>query len=223
MVRVKCCGITSEADAELCVAEGAHALGFVVEYPFPVPWSLPRDRAAALMARVAPFVSRVAVVGGDAATVAALAAATGADAVQLHYDEPEPVVEAVAKLLSGSGTRVIKALRIDSSARGKDPEPWIAAGRRFHDAGADALVLDARASTPAGGTGMTFDWAIAAAVARASACPVILAGGLNPANVARAIGEVRPHGVDVITALETPDHRKDPAKVRAFLAAATGR
>ena len=68
-MRVKICGIRTEEDAALCVEAGADALGFVVEYPVPVPWTVDRDQAAAMMRRLPPFVVRVAVVGGDAETI----------------------------------------------------------------------------------------------------------------------------------------------------------
>jgi phosphoribosylanthranilate isomerase len=68
-VRVKICGITHPDDAALAVEEGADALGFVVEYPDANPWILSRHRAAELMRTVPPFVTRVAVVGGDARTI----------------------------------------------------------------------------------------------------------------------------------------------------------
>ena len=68
-VRIKICGITSEADVAMCAEEGVDALGFVVEYPQPTPWTLGRARAAELMREVPPFVSHVALVGGDAATI----------------------------------------------------------------------------------------------------------------------------------------------------------
>lgn len=220
MVRVKICGITHEEDVALCVEEGAAALGFVVEYPLPVPWALTRARAAELMHTVPPFVSRVAVVGGDTRAILGICEATRPDAVQLHLDEPETVVAAVAEGLAGTGTRVIKALRI--RAGGAEPlvaAHWLGLARRFLDAGADAILLDSKTGDRPAGTGRPFDWQIARGVV-AAVGPVILAGGLTPENVGAAVAEVRPWAVDVISSVEDEEHRKVSLRVRAFVRAA---
>src|SRR5262249_36735667 len=112
VTRVKLCGLTSHADVALCAGAGADALGFVGEFPLPLPWTLDRRRAAELMRGVPPFATRVAVVGGDAATVLEIAEVTTPDAVQLHLDEDEATVEAVKNGLAGTGIRIVKAIRI---------------------------------------------------------------------------------------------------------------
>ena len=219
VTRVKLCGLTSEADVALCAEAGADALGFVVEYPLPVPWTRERTRAAELIHGAPPFATRVAVVGGDAATVLAIAAATEPDAVQLHLDEDEATVTAVREGLSGTGTQVVKAIRIHAGDAPAAGEVLVSA-RRFVDAGADAILLDSKTSGRAAGTGIPVDWSLAREVAAALGAPLILAGGLTPDNVAGAIETVRPHAVDVISGVEDPEHRKVPDRVRAFMAAA---
>jgi phosphoribosylanthranilate isomerase len=219
VTRVKLCGLTSEEDVALCADAGADALGFVVEYPLPVPWTLTRARAAELMRDVPPFATRVAVVGGDAATVLAIAEATEPDALQLHLDEDKATVAAIRAGLAGTGTRIVKALRIDAGAA-PPVEGVLAEARRFLDAGADAILLDSKTGSRPAGTGQPVDWSLAAAVAAGLGAPLILAGGLNPENVAGAISTVRPHAVDVISAVEDAEHRKVPERVRAFVAAA---
>jgi phosphoribosylanthranilate isomerase len=221
VTRIKICGITAEADAELCAEAGADALGFVVEYPLPVPWTIERARAARLMSGLPVFVTRVAVVGGDADTILRIADATEPDAVQLHLDEDEATVGRVKRELAGSGTRVIKAVRIsaDVEERG-EVEHWRATCTRFIEAGADAILLDSKTRGRPAGTGTAFDWSIARAVAEAVAAPLVLAGGLTSNNVGRAITEVRPYAVDVISSVEDERHRKVEASVRAFVDAA---
>jgi phosphoribosylanthranilate isomerase len=219
VTRVKLCGLTSEADVALCADAGADALGFVVEYPLPVPWTLDRQRAAELMRGVPPFATRVAVVGGDPTTVLAIAEVAEFDAVQLHLDEDEATVTAVKEGLAGTGTRVVKAIRISARARPSAREV-LAAARRFVDAGADAILLDSKTSRRAAGTGIPVDWSLAREVAAGLAAPLVLAGGLTPENLAGAIDTVRPHAVDVISGVEDEEHRKVPARVRAFVAAA---
>jgi phosphoribosylanthranilate isomerase len=219
-VRVKICGITHPDDAALAVEEGADALGFVVEYPDANPWILSRHRAAELMRTVPPFVTRVAVVGGDARTILELVEATEPQALQLHRDEPEACVTELATKLAGTGIRLIKALRIDASVPGPLAEALAATARRFVDAGADAVLVDSVVPGRPAGTGKAVDWNLARTVVETGVAPCILAGGLDPGNVGRAVAAVRPFAVDVITSVEDAAHRKVREKVRAFIQAA---
>jgi phosphoribosylanthranilate isomerase len=219
-VRVKICGITHEEDAALAVEEGADALGFVVEYPDANPWILSRRRAADLMRTVPPFVTRVAIVGGDARTILELTEATHPHALQLHREEPEACVEELAARLDGTGIRLIKALRIDASVPGPPAEALAATARRFVDAGADAVLVDSVIPGRPAGTGKAVDWNLARTVVDTVVAPCILAGGLDPSNVGRAVAAVRPFAVDVITSVEDAAHRKVREKVRAFIHAA---
>lgn len=196
MTRVKICGIRTEAAAVAAVRAGADAVGFVF-YP-PSPRFVPPSRAAALARLLPPFVVRVGVfVNAPVEVVEAVAREVGLDAVQLHGDEPP---EVCARLR----TRVIKAVRVD----GAD------AVVRARDYSICALLLDAHLPGRYGGTGRRFDWSLARALDR----PVILSGGLTPDNVAEAIRQARPYGVDVSTGVET-DGEKDPEKIAAFVRA----
>ena len=219
-VRVKICGITHEDDAAMAIEEGADALGFVVEYPDANPWILSRRRAAELMRLVPPFVTRVAIVGGDARSILELVDATEPHALQLHRDESEDCVTALANRLAGSGIRLIKALRIDASLPGPPAEALAAAARRFVDCGADAVLVDSVVPGRPAGTGKAVDWGLASTVVDTGVAPCILAGGLHPGNVGRAVAAVRPFAVDVITAVEDDTNRKVRDQVRAFIQAA---
>lgn len=206
----------------MCVDEGADALGFVVEYPLPVPWTLSRERAVQLMRGVPPFVSRVAIVGGTVGAILSICAAVYPDAVQLHGNESEEVVAQVARELSGTGVRVIKAVRIraDDNYQLEPPEHWESVALRFLGLGADAILLDSTTGERPAGTGKPVDLEIARRVAGAG--PMILAGGLTPDNVAGRIAQVRPYGVDVISSVEDSGHRKQRERVRAFIGAVRG-
>lgn len=221
MMRVKVCCNTHEDDVALCVEEGADAVGVVVEFPTPVAWSLSRRRAARLIREIPPLVTSVAVVGGDAATILRLAEATAAAALQLHGDEPEEVVAEVRDGLAGTGVHVIKALRVGTSAPGEGPSDLVRSAERFVAAGADAVLLDAKAADRAGGgTGRTIDWSLAGAVSRDCSRPMILAGGLTPGNVQGAVRIAMPYAVDVVSSVEDGAHRKVRERVRAFVRAA---
>ena len=222
MTRVKICGITNKDDIDICISAGADALGFVVEYPIPVPWNLKREAARQLMARVPPFVSKVAVVGDDPDEVLSIADFLRPDLVQLHGQEPLKITEQLIFELKSRGIKVIKALRfLDETGelKGDISDPVVLC-EKLTDAEIDGVVLDSITASKPAGTGAVFDWDIARRVKKSVPIPVILAGGLNAGNVVRAISEVHPYGVDVITGVENPVGKKDPAKVQTFIIAA---
>ena len=134
-------------------AAGADALGFVTEYPIPVPWNLDRERAAYLAALVSPFVTTVAVVGGPPEEMIRIARKVRPRVLQLHGDESMDDIRQVLEGLDGTGIRVIKALRIDietGQARFEEPEP-VKACSMLAGSGIAALIVDSRTSSrPAG-------------------------------------------------------------------------
>jgi phosphoribosylanthranilate isomerase len=201
-VRVKVCGITTPRDAELAAREGADAIGLVF-WPRS-PRAVDVTAAREIVRALPPFVTRVGVfVNAPREELLRTVSAVGLDALQLHGDErPED--------LAGLPCRVVKALRTEAGSP-------IDAFERFapHCAG---LLLDAGSAAVPGGTGETCDWTVARAV-RARVPYLILAGGLRPANVSAALAAVRPDAVDVSSGVESSPGRKDPALVRAFIAA----
>jgi phosphoribosylanthranilate isomerase len=204
MARVKLCGITRHEDAELAASLDAWAIGFNL-------WPGSKRRAdpgvAAGIART--MRRRLELVGvfvnPTLDEVTRAAEGIGLTYVQLHGDEGPAFCTAVAER---TGVRVIKAVRVGSGAD-------IQSAARFHT---DLLLLDAAAGTARGGTGQTWDWALAAQ--RHSHVPLVLAGGLTPENVADGIAAVRPWAVDVASGVESEPGVKDHAKVEAFMAAA---
>jgi len=202
-VYVKICGVTGVEDAELVCAAGASALG--VNLVAGSPRRVEPDQARAIVAAVAGRVETVAVVRAlPADELRALRAALGVDWVQIHDDVDPAVVERVPG--------VFVAVRIGDAAD-------VARARR---APGPRVLVDAKVAGALGGTGQTFDWSLVADLARARA--IVLAGGLHPGNVARAVAAVAPWGVDVASGVERPGdpRRKDPARIAAFVAAARG-
>ena len=195
-VRVKICGITRLEDALAAVRLGADALGFNF-WPGSRRFVEPAA-ARAIVAQLPPFVTSVGVfVNQPSAAVLAATTRSGVGAIQLHGDEPPRECE-------GYPLPVIKALRVSG------PES-LAAMERYR---VRALLLDAP-SAEFGGSGQTFDWALAAEAARRAT--VILAGGLTPANVAAAVRAVRPWAVDVASGVESSPGVKDADKMRRFV------
>jgi phosphoribosylanthranilate isomerase len=206
MAHVKICGITRPEDAELAASLGAWAIGFNF---WPGSKRCVDPAVAAGIAReLRRKVEPVGVfVNPTLDEVVRIAEGVGLTHVQLHGDEGPSFCTAVAER---TGARVIKALRVGSGADIRDAE-------RFHT---DFHMLDAAAGSAYGGTGRTFDWALVAQ--RRSKVPLILSGGLTPENVAEGIAAVHPWGVDVASGVESAPGIKDPAKVEAFIAAASG-
>jgi phosphoribosylanthranilate isomerase len=195
--RVKICGITNLDDAHHAVACGADALGFVF-YPGSPRFVNP-DTARRIIAELPPLVTTVGLfVNEPPARIREMVDFCGLNTVQLHGDE-EP------DQCCYPPCRVIKALRL----RGDMQSGLFAAYK------VSALLLDAFVPNQFGGTGHRCDWAKAAAVA--SQHRVILAGGLNPENVAEAVRQVHPYGVDVSSGVEEKPGQKDPEKVARFI------
>jgi len=224
MTRVKICGLMSESDMEMAVLAGADALGFVTEYPIPVPWNLYRSRAAQLVASAPPFVTTTAVVGGPVEAMVAIARTVRPHFLQLHGDETLEEVQAVCRALADTGIKVLKALRIDvetGEARFAQRDP-VEACLLLEGTGIAGLVLDSKTRQRPAGTGVALDWSSLRRVAEKIHLPLILAGGLTPANVGKAIEMLHPYAVDVISGVERETGIKDFQRMQDFVKAAKG-
>lgn len=197
--RVKICGITREQDLDAAVMAGADALGFVF-YP-QSPRYLDLRRAADLVRRVPPFVTRIGLfVNPDPAVLAETLAVVPIDLIQFQGDEEPAFCEQFARpylkvARMRPGLDLLEFARAYPSARG--------------------LLLDAYVESY-GGAGRMFDWSL---VPKALSLPIVVAGGLTAENVGTAIRELRPWGVDVSSGVEVAKGIKDAAKIAAFIAA----
>lgn len=218
MTRVKICGLMNKEDVELCVNAGVHTVGFVVDFPVSVPWNLTKAEAWKLIDKVPPFVSSSVITGGAVETILAVAKATRPNIIQLHYQETLQEVKELAHRLSLLGIKTIKALRIDSNGKCafEIPDPAIAA-RALAETEISALLVDSYTDSRPGGTGVTVDLSTFNTIRQEIALPVILAGGLNPANIRQLIHEAKPYAVDVLTGVEDRPGRKNSEKVYRFM------
>lgn len=200
-VKVKICGLTRLADAQTAVAAGADALGFVFWERSP-RW-LSTAQAAEIIRHLPAQVQKVGVfVNAPPEAVRRAIDECGLDVLQFHGDEaPDYCLQ--------FGRRTMKAFRV------RDAESL----RALPDYRTDAWLLDAFVPGQPGGCGTTFNWNLAIE-AQKFGRPLFLAGGLTPENVAVAVRQVRPYGVDVSSGVESAPGQKDPEKVRAFIAAA---
>jgi phosphoribosylanthranilate isomerase len=197
--RVKICGITNLADAQAAVEAGADALGFIFYQKSPRCMTLPAT--AKISKRLPPFVLRVGVfVNAAEELITRAIGECGLGLLQFHGDEtPEFCLR--------FGLMSMKAFRIRDAESLKELPKYPT----------EAWLLDAYSAENLGGTGEKFNWDLAVE-AQKFGKPVFLAGGLTPENVAAAMHQVRPFGVDVSSGVETSPGKKDHAKVRAFIA-----
>ena len=196
--RVKICGLTREADVLAAAELGADAIGLV--FYDPSPRAVGIEQARRLCAALPPFVTSVGLfVDAAPDQIRSTLARVPLDLLQFHGEESPEYCAAF-------GRPWIKAVRMRP---GIDPQslPELYPG-------AAGLLLDAYDPARAGGTGQCFDWDL---VPPDLAPHIVLAGGLDPDNVAVAIRRVRPHGVDVSGGVEVAKGLKDRQKMAAFM------
>lgn len=210
MTRVKICGITNIEDALLAAELGADALGFVFAES---PRKVTPEQAERIISELPPLVTTVGVfVNHPANDVKAVADYCGLDVLQLHGEESLSYCKQFHR-------RVIKAFRMRNYT---EIEEWL-----FHEneheattpidprSNIVAYLVDAFARGQYGGTGIHLNWELIRNLE--SRKPLILAGGLNPKNVALAIKVVKPYAVDVSSGVELKPGKKDKYKLREFM------
>ena len=198
MTRIKICGLSRPCDVAFVNEARPDWCGFIIDFPRSHRSVTPRE-ALALRRQLAPGIVPVGVtVDQPVEAVAALLRSGAVDVAQLHGTEGESYLAALRTLAPGHPLWKAFTLRT--------PDDLSAALA----SGADMILLDSGK-----GTGQTFDWSLLRGVAR----PFLLAGGLTPENIPRAVRAVHPWGVDLSSGVET-DRRKDRDKILAAVAAA---
>lgn len=198
MTRIKICGLSRPCDVAFVNEARPDWCGFIIDFPRSHRSVTPRE-ALALRRQLAPGIVPVGVtVDQPVEAVAALLREGVVDVAQLHGTEDECYLAALRTLAPGHPLWKAFTLRT--------PDDLTAALA----SGADMILLDSSK-----GTGQTFDWSLLRGVAR----PFLLAGGLTPENIPRAVRAVHPWGVDLSSGVET-DRRKDRDKILAAVAAA---
>ncbi|MEA2032420.1 MAG: phosphoribosylanthranilate isomerase [Euryarchaeota archaeon] len=216
--KVKICGNTNVEDALIAAEAGADAIGVINVAD--TRRYIDLEDARAILDALPVFMSKVVVVTLDNVPIGAAhdkiksIEDTGADCIQLHGEES---VEHVADLraCTESSTRIIKKIGVSG-----DREKCLENALAYEDV-VDAILLDTAAISgrtgEIGGTGKQHDWSISEEIVERVKKPVILAGGLNPDNVARAIEQVKPYAVDVSSGVEREVRKKDAWKVKNFV------
>jgi phosphoribosylanthranilate isomerase len=224
---IKICGNTNLEDAQLAARFGADAVGFVFA---PSRRQVTAAQAAAITPHLPPHVERVGVFHSrDAAQIESIAHTAGLTAVQLHGGFDESLARHLADRLAAS-VRIIQTLHwtldqpsphAPTSPATDSPAVSLAAQiERIARLGlTDRILIDSKVGAALGGTGVPFDWPAAHALfaSAPSGVHLIVAGGLNPRNVARAIAQLEPWGVDVSSGIEASPGRKDPVLLARFI------
>lgn len=213
---IKICGNTSLVDARLAVEAGADAVGFVFA---PSPRQVTVAEAASIGSHLPPTVERIGVfVDAGLEEIYTTVRACGLTGVQLHFEAARELPAKLHERL-GPALRILRVVHFDAGTADLISEQIAEHGRNPH---VDGVLVDSRTVAAVGGTGVAFDWTEARQTLfqNAKERKLIAAGGLNPANVAQAIATLRPCGVDVVSGVEALPGRKDPDKVREFVARA---
>ena len=198
MTRIKICGITNIDDALMSIDAGADALGF--NFVPGTPRYLKDTKAAAkIINQLPPFITTVGLfVNAAPELIQSIADECHLDMLQLHGEESP-------QFCQGFNRRVIKAVRIKDESSCSHLSDYRVSG----------YLLDTYVKGALGGTGVVFDWELAIKAKQYGR--IVLAGGLDPDNVASAVQQVRPYGVDVSSRVEVSPGRKDPLKVTTFI------
>ncbi len=218
---IKICGVTRPQDAVAAVELGASAIGMVFFARSPRAMTL--DAAYPILRELNRKIRVVALfVDPVAAEVRQVSGSGLFDMLQFHGDEPAAFCESF-------DLPYMKAIKVGQEQQENEP---IAVSTRTKSellldkirdyAGAEMILLDSFDKKVPGGTGKTFDWAVAAAVRRQCGVKLVLAGGLDPANVETAVAQVQPYGVDVSSGVEARHGIKDLQKMQKFVAGARG-
>lgn len=214
-MRIKICGIRNETDLAAALSASPDAIGFLVGQVYPSPDFILACTARRLARSLPPFVQPWLVTHlSKPEDILDLAKAAAVYNIQLHGESTPEEVSAIRDALPPCAklVRAVHPEPQDSFFEYADYAPFL-----------DAFLIDTfnEKTGQVGGTGLVGNWNRAARFVQESPIPVILAGGLTPANVARAIERVRPYAVDVNTGVKTPADRSESATLcRAFVKAA---
>jgi len=209
-LKVKICGIRTLDDALIC--QKADALGFIVGALHKTEDEITPDRAAAIISKLSPFINTVAVTHlEDAESIIRILKIIRPSTVQLHSEITLEEIRKVTQAFPYIKTIKVVHGNVDGAVR---------KAMEFSSMDeVDAILVDTKSDDRVGGTGKTHDWSVSGVIVKMAKKPVILAGGLNPDNVALAGAYVKPYAVDVNSGVEYKDGHKSYKKVSDFICA----
>jgi phosphoribosylanthranilate isomerase len=206
---IKICANTNLADASLAAQLGADALGFVFA---PSPRRVVPEQVAAITPHLPASIEKIGVFDTtDPAEIVSAVRTAGLTGVQLHSN---PISDLPATLAAElPGIRIIQTLHWEGPSQLAEQLAAVRPNPQIH-----AVLVDSRTATASGGTGIAFDWdAARASLAALAPLRLVVAGGLTPVNVSKAIATLDPWGIDVASGVESLPGRKDPARLADFI------
>ena len=206
---IKICANTNLADSQLAAELGADAVGFVFA---PSPRRVTAEQVAAITSHLPARVEKIGVFQTtDPAEIVSTVRTAGLTGVQLHST---PISDLPATLAARHpGVRIIQTLHWEGPSQLAAQLDAVRSNPHIH-----AVLVDSRTATASGGTGIAFDWdAARASLAALAPLRLVVAGGLTPANVRKAIATLDPWGIDVASGVESLPGSKDPARLADFL------
>jgi phosphoribosylanthranilate isomerase len=212
-IRTKLCGIRSAKDLEVAREAGVDAMGLLVETAYPTEDEVGVEEARHLLRGIDDLVTVLVTHERHPRRVLEMAHLLNVDTVQLHGLPSPAEVRSVYK--NREGRRITRAVHVEGESTLFEAETYAVL--------CDGIHLDTRTDDRLGGTGQTHDWTVSAAVVarlEGMGCPCVLAGGLTPENVGRAIRQVHPYAVDVNSGVETAAGDKSRKRVVDFVQAA---
>lgn len=216
MFQIKVCGIKDLGTAEACVRLGVSAIG--LNFYSKSKRFVSNRAASQISAGVRGKISVVGLfVNHTLDQVAEIASEVGLDFLQLHGDEAPTFIQDLDANPTLKNVKVIRAIRIgpqNESDAVTEMKAWTTMDRSGRLAG---FILDTFQPGQFGGTGKTIDWNWLSSIELKTDLPIILAGGLEPQNVSKAIEMVQPSGVDVAGGVENDNQEKDPAQIESFV------
>lgn len=220
-IKVKICGLKRENDVQMCMKLGVDILGFVTEYPIPVPWNLSRSQALPLLSMVHPPHQSCIVTGGAPEKVIGLAASLRPSMVQLHYQETLDDTIIISDTLRKLNIDVIKTVppamedRISQFGT-TDIEAIVG---ELCKTSVYGLLADSRVPSNASDNGTELDLKFCSQIIKLSSKPVIIAGGINAHNARDFMTQTGAGFIDVMTGVESIVGEKDAALLSRLLSA----
>lgn len=217
---VKICGLMNPHDLLACEKAGVDTLGFVVEYPLPVPWNLDRSKAKELLAQVGKGCRTSIVTGGTRENILLLAKELHPDMVQLHYQETLADTRSLASELKQLGIQTIKTIPIKASERlqqfGTTDTAKIVS--LLDETEVAALLVDSRGPANAAQEGQKTPFDEFVTVQKQTKKQAVLAGGLTPGNITEALAQTGAEEIDIMTGVEDSPGLKSAAKLNVLMA-----
>ncbi|NLJ76840.1 MAG: hypothetical protein GX325_06240 [Peptococcaceae bacterium] len=218
-VKIKICGLKQAEDVLLCRQFGVDLVGFVTEYPLPVPWNLTAEKTKFSLKEVRPPLRSCLVTGGTSGKTIALAKDLRPHYIQLHYRETLAETEYVARTLKQLGIRVIKTLPFSPFERLACFGTWEIEEcvRLLNSTAVYAILADSRGPSNAAKNRTPIDIGFFRRIKKCAQKPVILAGGITSENLPKILSTAKPAIIDIMTGAESSPGIKDKRKLASII------